>query len=49
MKTCEAIELLETDFNLHIKKYKWKHVVRLIEKANENYYNSGETIMTDYL
>ena len=49
MKTCEVIELLEKDFSLHIKKYKWKHVVRLIEKANESYYNSGETIMTDYL
>ena len=49
MKLKEAIELLELDFNSNIKNFKWKKVVKLIEKANHSYYNSGETIMTDHL
>ena len=49
MKSTEAVELLESDFNTNIGKFSWKKLVKLIEKANDIYYNSGKMFMTDYL
>ena len=49
MKLAEAVKLLESDFNSNIKKFSWKKIVKLIEKANDSYYNSGEMLMSDYI